>query len=86
MSDSNVNPKSPLVIDRQSLQKLLDVLAKGGYSLIGPRVRDQAMVYDEISSDADLPIGWTDKQDCGTYRFSKNGHKKLFDFTVGSQY
>jgi sulfhydrogenase subunit beta (sulfur reductase) len=30
-------------------------------------VRDGAIVYDELESAQELPIGWTDVQEAGTY-------------------
>ena len=34
-------------------------------------MRDGAIVYDELDSGADLPEGWTDEQDGGTYRLRR---------------
>ena len=34
------------------------------------RSRDGAIVYDELRSAADLPVGWTDEQDGGHYRLA----------------
>ena len=36
-----------------------------GFRVLGPTVRDGAIVYDDLESAADLPIGWTDEQDAG---------------------
>jgi hypothetical protein len=36
--------------------------------VIGPTVRDRAILYEEISSTADLPEGLTDEQEGGSYR------------------
>ena len=51
--------------------------------MIGPTVRDQAIVYDEIASTADLPEGWTDEQEGGTYRLRRREDSALFGFNVG---
>ncbi|MGZ5376279.1 MAG: sulfite reductase subunit A, partial [Solirubrobacterales bacterium] len=59
------------VIARQDLDQLLAALAGRGFKLIGPTVRDQAILYEEISSAADLPEGWTDEQEGGTYRLRR---------------
>ena len=40
--------------------------APRGFRVLGPTVRDGAIVYDDLDSAADLPVGWTDEQDAGT--------------------
>lgn len=47
------------------LQRLLDELRRRGYRVVGPTLRDQAIVYDDIASIDDLPRGWTDEQNGG---------------------
>jgi sulfhydrogenase subunit beta (sulfur reductase) len=74
---------SKAVIERQYLQQLLDVLGKKGYHVLGPTVRDQAIVYDKVNSLNDLPVGWTDEQNAGTYRLKKRADSALFGFVVG---
>jgi formate hydrogenlyase subunit 6/NADH:ubiquinone oxidoreductase subunit I len=71
------------ILERNHLQKLFDVLSSSGYRLIGPTVRDGAIVYDHLNSVDDLPAGWTDVQDGGTYRLKKGGDEALFGYNVG---
>jgi sulfhydrogenase subunit beta (sulfur reductase) len=71
------------VLERESFQNLLDVLVKKGYRVLGPRLRDNAIVYDELNSASDLPAGWTDEQDGGTYRLKKREDEALFGYAVG---
>ena len=71
------------ILERNDLQKLFDVLSKSGYRIIGPSVRDGAIVYDDLSSADDLPAGWTDEQDGGTYRLKKRSDQALFGYNVG---
>ncbi|MCK5408126.1 MAG: 4Fe-4S dicluster domain-containing protein [Candidatus Krumholzibacteria bacterium] len=52
---------------------------------MGPTLRDQAIVYDEIESTKDLPAGWTDEQDGGKYRVKKRDDDALFGYVVGPQ-
>ena len=56
------------VLESRDFQQLLDSLIKRGYRVLGPTVRDGAIVYDELTSTNDLPVGWTDEQNGGTYR------------------
>ena len=58
-------------------------LADCGYKVIGPMVRDGAIVYDEVASISDLPAGWTDEQEAGRYRLRKRGDQALFGYAVG---
>ncbi len=64
---------------------LLDALSRRGYVVIGPTVRDAAIVYDEIRSVENLPAGWTDEQEAGTYRLKKREDDALFGYVVGPQ-
>src|SRR5215472_14597338 len=77
--------EAQLVMARGHLDRLLDAIARRGFRLIGPAVRDGAIVYDEISSSADLPAGWTDEQDGGTYLLRRRGDEALFGYNVGPQ-
>ena len=45
------------VLSTDALQALIALLTRQGYAVIGPRVRDGAIVYDEIASFEDLPAG-----------------------------
>lgn len=71
------------VLRRHDFPRLLNVLAARGYRLVGPCVRDGAIVYDNIHAESDLPEGWTDRQDGGTYRLEKRGDAALFGYAVG---
>jgi formate hydrogenlyase subunit 6/NADH:ubiquinone oxidoreductase subunit I len=73
------------MISRQALQCLLDVLRGQNYEVIGPTARDGAIVYDRIKGLADLPAGWTDRQEPGRYRLEHRPDGALFGFTVGPQ-
>jgi len=70
-------------LDREILQKLILELTDFGYQVMGPTVRDGAIVYDAINSISDLPEGWTDEQEGGTYRIKKREDKALFGYNVG---
>ena len=59
------------VLEREHFDELLGAIARRGYAIVGPTIREQAIVYDEISSAADLPIGWADEQDGGYYRLRR---------------
>jgi sulfhydrogenase subunit beta (sulfur reductase) len=71
------------VFQREGLHPLLEALAEQFDSIIGPTLRDGAIVLDEIASDADLPAGWTDDQQPGRYRVGWRDDEAVFGFTVG---
>jgi ferredoxin len=75
--------KQSKVIPRGELQRLFESLRGLGYKLVGPTVRESAIVYDEINSIDDLPEGWTDEQDGGTYRLKRRDDAALFGYAVG---
>jgi ferredoxin len=70
-------------LTRDGLEALIASLAAAGYHVCGPTLRDGAIVYDEIAGVADLPAGWTDVQDGGTYRMERRGDDALFGYAAG---
>ena len=72
-----------LVVDREGFSALFGALTDCGYLIIGPTVRDDAIVYEELASVEDLPIGWTDEQEAGTYRLRRRDDGALFGYAVG---
>ena len=71
------------VLDLAGLRALVGALWERGYTVIGPTVRDQAIVLDEIESADDLPAGWTDEQEGGSYRLRRRDDGALFGYAVG---
>lgn len=72
-----------MVLQRTDFQQLLDVLRQQGYQVIAPTRRDGAIVYDEINTVTELPIGWTDEHDAGKYRLYRRQDEALFGYVVG---
>jgi formate hydrogenlyase subunit 6/NADH:ubiquinone oxidoreductase subunit I len=64
---------------------LIEALARRRYEVIGPAVRDGAIVYDQIESARDLPAGWGDEQEPGRYRLKRRRDEALFGYSVGPQ-
>ena len=82
--DRSVNG-AKAVISREALQELIGFLAADNYRVLGPTVRDGAIIYDEIAHVRDLPTGWTDRQDAGRYQLERREDEALFGFAVGPQ-
>lgn len=78
-------PTNPAIwlLEADRLEDLLAAVTVNGRQLIGPTVRDGAIVYDEIEGIADLPQGWTDRQSPGFYRLVARDDRAYFGFTVG---
>lgn len=71
------------VIEPEALDALVGILRRHGYRVLGPSVRDGAIVYAELENGDELPVGWTDRQEAGTYRLERRGDKARFGFAVG---
>ncbi len=74
---------SKRVLSASRLDSLFDALTGRGYAVVGPTVRDGAIVFDAIAGVDDLPRGWTDEQDGGTYRLKRRDDDALFGYAVG---
>jgi len=76
-------PPSERFLDRTAFPSLFDVLHRRGYTVIGPTIDQEAIVYDQVSSVDDLPVGWTDQQSAGKYRIERRDDDALFGYVVG---
>jgi ferredoxin len=73
------------VIDRAGLNALVETLAARGYRVVGPTVRDDAIVLAELSSGADLPDGWGVDVAPGSYRLHRRTDAAVFAHSTGQQ-
>ena len=73
------------LLARADIDGLIAALKSEGYSVIGPSVRNGAVVYAEIDDAADLPAGWTDRQEAGSYRLERRADEALFGYVAGAQ-
>ncbi|MDX2003907.1 MAG: 4Fe-4S dicluster domain-containing protein [Meiothermus sp.] len=70
-------------LEPQALEQLLHALERRGYTTLGPQVRDGAIVYDRLERPQDLPVGWVDWQEGGTYKLYRRSDQAFFGYTVG---
>ena len=82
---TSVGPGDRSLLTVDGLAALLRLLRSDGYQLVGPTVRDGAIVHAEISGIDDLPAGWTETQEAGSYRLKKRSDRALFGYSVGPQ-
>jgi len=85
MSRQVLNLDDKVTINADSLGELFKALEKGGYKVVGPTVRDGAIIYENLSSPDELPRGWGDQTDSAQYKLNKKGDSAYFGFNVGPQ-
>jgi ferredoxin len=68
-----------------SLEPLVATLRDEGYRVIGPTVRDNAIVLAEIESAAALPYGWGVTLEPGGYRLRRRADQAAFANSAGPQ-
>lgn len=70
-------------MDIDGLNALFGTLEEKGYTVVGPTVRDQAIVYDTLDAADDLPIGIGDDQEGGHYRLTNRADDARFGYNLG---
>ena len=73
------------VLQRADFGQLIEALREQGYLVVGPTLKGKAIVYGEIERESQLPAGWTDEQDAGTYRLERRDDGALFGYVAGVQ-
>jgi ferredoxin len=73
----------PAILAPEALDDLIAALRRRGFRVLGPTVRDGAVVYDELSAGTELPIGWTDSQEGAHYRLERRDDEARFGYAVG---
>lgn len=85
MSKPEESTAGALWVTRAGLEQLIGALKARGYQVIGPRLGEGAIIYDRIETIADLPSGWTEEQEAGTYRLRPRDDDALFGYNLGPQ-
>ena len=75
----------PVVIDRLGLGALVGELQRRGYRVVGPTLRDNAIVLAELAGAEDLPFGWGVDVAPGTYRLRQRADGAAFAHSAGPQ-
>src|SRR5579863_8898585 len=70
-------------LDKAGIDSLIRLLREQGYTVVGPTIDQGAIVYREVTAATELPRGWTDQQDAGTYRLIKRDDDAYFGYVVG---
>ncbi|MGB2957666.1 MAG: 4Fe-4S dicluster domain-containing protein [Bacteroidota bacterium] len=74
-----------MYVELEELNSLFTALQNRGYTIIGPRVQDGAVVLDTLTSADELPRGWRDNQEPGVYELEEEGGDTRFSYVVGPQ-
>ena len=83
MTTAAISVGESFIVEAEHLEQLLQALVGRGYEVIGPTVREGAIVYQQLTSIKDLPEGWTDEQQGGKYRLKRRTDNALFGYVVG---
>jgi ferredoxin len=83
VADELTTAFAPRVMRPEDLGALVGVLADAGYRVVGPTVRDDAVVLDEIGSADELPHGMTARHEAGSYRLERRDDDAVFGWAVG---
>ncbi|MGW4394089.1 4Fe-4S dicluster domain-containing protein [Amycolatopsis nivea] len=67
------------------LDALVGTLIEAGYRVIGPTLRDDAIVLAELNSAAQLPAGWGVTTGPGQYRLHRREDSAVFAHSAGPQ-
>ena len=70
-------------VEATALGALFGALEGRGYTLVGPTLRDGAIVYDVVEAATELPMGWTEVQEAGSYRLTRRDDDARFGYSVG---
>jgi sulfhydrogenase subunit beta (sulfur reductase) len=85
MTDQQPSIGNTVALAKPELDGLLADLRRGGFRTVGPRARDEGIVYAEIESLADLPRGIQTAQKPASYRMTQTSLNRYFDYIPGSQ-
>src|SRR5437764_10367859 len=69
----------------RSLESLVRALIAEGYRVVGPTVRDGAIVLAELDSAEALPYGWGVTTGPGSYRLRARDDRAAFGHAAGPQ-
>jgi len=83
MDDSGAT--QPVMVETDGLQRLIEVLTERGYRVVGPTLRDNAIVLAELDSADDLPRGWGADTAPGQYRLRRRSDAAAFGHSSGPQ-
>src|SRR5690242_7771914 len=85
MDEPSTAAPARVELSRSGLDELIAVLQDAGYRVVGPTVRDDAVVLAELASGTDLPAGWSVDSAPGRYRLRRRSDAAVFAHSAGAQ-
>ena len=73
------------MLDTAGLDRLIKILIERGYQVVGPTLRDNAIVLAELDCADDLPRGWGVDVAPGVYRVRRRDDEAVFGHSAGPQ-
>jgi ferredoxin len=83
--DDAIRPGSVRLLAATALDPLFTSLHDAGFTIVGPTVRDDAIVLDELAAATDLPFGWGVQLEPGGYRIRRRSDGAAFGHSAGPQ-
>ena len=85
LNDRQPEIGSTIVITKVAFNAILSRLREKGYETIGPRVKNDTLIYAPIEGVDDLPRGYITEQEAAHFRLTYTGHSRYFDAIPGAQ-
>ena len=82
---NGIPAETTAMLDTAGLDRLVDVLIERGYRVVGPTVRDNAIVLAELESAEDLPAAGGSTVGPGHYRLHRRDDDAAFAHSAGPQ-
>ncbi len=82
---SAMNAEGALQMAASSLPQLYDALSRAGFRVVGPTVRDGAIILAELESADELPFGWGVSLQPGGYQLRERSDRAAFGHSAGPQ-
>lgn len=70
-------------IKKDDLKIIFDIL-KDSHKIIGPKIANDVVTLSEIDFN-DIPSGYIDSQNPGSYRLNRGGPNRIFSFSIGPE-
>ena len=83
MVNSFIDIGTSVSIHKSELDDLLTVIQLIGYQIIGPKAKDHTIILGLVTSESDLPFGYSSKQTPGNYDLIQDRNQNYFDVTNG---
>ena len=81
----NISKPHKKTLGRDDFHALFDVLHALDYKIVGPVVKDGAIVFDRVTSPRQLARGLIDEQSPGSYQLIASHSPRYFDWNTGPQ-